>query len=53
MLDSVQLLAIKEALSVLKDAFLTVVIGITLYKIKHGDEHSVERLLFIVLLFTF
>lgn len=53
MFDSVQLLAIREALSVVKDAFLTIVICVTLSKIKHGDAHSIERLLFIVILFSF
>ena len=41
------------ALSILKDTMLTTVISITIVKIKKGDKHAVELLLFIVLLFTF
>ena len=43
----------ETALSILKDAMLTTVISITIVKIKRGDAHAVELLLFIVLLFTF
>lgn len=42
-----------EALAVIKDAFITVLIGITMSSIKNKDEHSVEKILFLMLLFSF
>lgn len=43
----------EQAFYLFKDAMLVILISITLCKIKHGDEHSFEKLLFIVLLFSF
>lgn len=43
----------REALFLLKDAMISIVISISLYRIRHGDAHAFERLLFIVLLFSF
>lgn len=42
-----------EALTIIKDAMLTIIISILLVKISNGDEHAVEKLLCIVLLFSF
>lgn len=42
-----------EALHILQDSMLAIIISITFNKIRHKDVHGFERLLFIIILFTF